>query len=170
MRGRRNTKTNIGLIHTRTIANAGMHNTIFCSCLWSNCSVQAHDSPGYVQDPDKTSKNEKQKSFHLALAMPQLEGKLNPNNRTIKWSGIEQNASNTLGEVRFPQRDHCVSFLLYTIHHLYSALAFRNASRSNLGSSKFVITMRFWSALGVSEICGGSGCRCICLRCIIEGN
>lgn len=148
-----------------------MHNTIFCSCLWSNCSVQAHGSPGYVQDPDKTSKNEKQKSFHLALAMPQLGGRLNPNNRTVKWSGVEQNMSNTLGEVRFPQRDHCIAFLLYIMHHLYSpALAFKNASRSNLGSSKFVITMGLWSALWVLKICGGSGCRWICLGCIIGGN
>ena len=69
-------------------------------------------APGYVQDPDKTSKNEKQTSFHLALAMPQLGSILNPNNRTKKWSGVEQIASNTLGEVRFSQRDHCVSFLL----------------------------------------------------------
>lgn len=152
--GRMNTKTKtkIGLVRFRTIGNAGMHDTIFCSCLWFNCSVQAHDSPGYVQDPDKTSKNEKQKSFHLALAMPQFGGRLNPNNRTIKWSGIEQNASSTLGELRFPQRDRCIAFLLYIIHHLYSALAFRNASRSNLGSSKFVITMKFWSELGLLEM------------------
>lgn len=71
-------KTKIALVRTWTIGNAGMHNTIFCSCFWSNCSVQAHDSPGYVQDPDKTSKNEKQKSFHLALAMPQLGGQIKP--------------------------------------------------------------------------------------------
>jgi hypothetical protein len=59
--------------------------------------ISLRESHGYVQDPDKTSKNEKQKSFHLALAMPQLGGRLNPNNRTIKWSGVEQNTSNTLG-------------------------------------------------------------------------
>ena len=117
MRGQRNAKARIGLVcATRTIGNTGMHNTIFCSCLWSNCSVQAHDCPGYVQDPDKTSKNEKQKSFHLALAMPQLGGILNPNNRTEKWCGVEQIASYTLGEVRFPQRDHCVTFLLIRFH------------------------------------------------------
>lgn len=71
-------QTKIALVRTWTIGNPGMHNTIFCSCLWSNCSVQAHGSPGYVQDPDKTSKNEKQKSFHLALAMPQLGGQIKP--------------------------------------------------------------------------------------------
>lgn len=35
--------------------------TIFCSFSRSNCSVQMHDSPGYVQDPKITSKEKKVK-------------------------------------------------------------------------------------------------------------
>lgn len=64
--------------------------------------------------------------------MPQLGSILNPNNRTKKWSGVELIASNTLGEVRFSQRDHCVSFLLYDPPQLLSSLGLQEGLQVEL--------------------------------------
>lgn len=90
----------------------------------------------------KRKKRIKKKSLHLSLAMLQLGGKLDPNNRTI--NGPEQSRLIPWGEVRVPQID-AYPFHLYTIsYHIQGfslALASKKASRSNLGSSKSVITV-----------------------------
>lgn len=85
----------------------------------------------------------KRKSLHLSLAMLQLGGKLDPNNRTV--NGPEQSHLIPWGDVRAWQANAYPS-LLYTISQLIQgfslALASKKASRSNLGSSKSVITER----------------------------
>lgn len=79
------------LAHTRAVGHAGMHIMIFCSCFGPTVVYRRTTAQGIYRTQIKRLKMRNTKSFHLSLVMPQLEGTLNPNNRTkMVWSRADR--------------------------------------------------------------------------------